>query len=374
MRASALSFLTRKLAPELAETRMIPLFGRAPAFDWQHYATLIQERLQLGDFSIELGEQRMCENNEILTGLGDHPAILPIVLSPLVTPIFWIVPRAEIVRIGAALLMKKAKASPFTSEVLEEGYYRYLVLEALDEAKNLEPLNQLSVQLSDVKEMPEESAFCIDVTFSASSFGTCNGRLVLPLSMQKAFIRHFSHLPYAPIAPNRAKEVELTVGMRLGSIQIDPKEWAQIQIGDALYLDRVSFDPRKKEAVVTIQLGSIPVFQARVESNRLTILEYAFYHEDTMEGQNIPESPVQTESSEEVVAIQNYPISIAVELGRLRITLEQLMRLSAGNTLELPIQPDQTVALTVNGRLVGRGELVSFGDETVAVRVLEIAT
>ncbi|HEV7737332.1 MAG TPA: FliM/FliN family flagellar motor switch protein, partial [Chlamydiales bacterium] len=65
------------------------------------------------------------------------------------------------------------------------------------------------------------------------------------------------------------------------------------------------------------------------------------------------------------------PMNVTVELARLRITLEKLIQLVPGNMIELPIQPDQPVHLTVNGQVIGKAELVQLG-ETLGIRILEI--
>lgn len=52
------------------------------------------------------------------------------------------------------------------------------------------------------------------------------------------------------------------------------------------------------------------------------------------------------------------------------MTVDQLMGLSPGNFLELPVHPEQTVILSVNGQQIARGELVHLG-EALGVRILE---
>ena len=73
----------------------------------------------------------------------------------------------------------------------------------------------------------------------------------------------------------------------------------------------------------------------------------------------------------EPVSIKELPLDITVEIGRIRITLDQLMQLTPGNQLELPIHPDQGVNLTVGGNKIGRAELVYLGEQ-LGIRILEI--
>ncbi|MCC6127583.1 MAG: FliM/FliN family flagellar motor switch protein, partial [Chlamydiae bacterium] len=60
-----------------------------------------------------------------------------------------------------------------------------------------------------------------------------------------------------------------------------------------------------------------------------------------------------------------------VELARLKMTLERLTQLAPGNVLELPIETDQIVILSVGGKKIGKAELVYLG-ENLGVRILEL--
>ena len=73
----------------------------------------------------------------------------------------------------------------------------------------------------------------------------------------------------------------------------------------------------------------------------------------------------------EVVALKELSLYVTVEIAKLKITLDELMHLNPGNTLELPVHPDQGVSLTVNGQKVGRAELVHLGEQ-LGLRILEI--
>ena len=117
-----------------------------------------------------------------------------------------------------------------------------------------------------------------------------------------------------------------------------------------------------------------PIFNVKIKQNKIELVDYAFFYEDNMENkrENTRE-PVEKlpESEGEVVALKELPLYVTVEIARLKITLDQLMHLNPGNTLELPIHPDQGVSLTVNGQKVGRAELVYLGEQ-LGLRILEI--
>ncbi len=81
---------------------------------------------------------------------------------------------------------------------------------------------------------------------------------------------------------------------------------------------------------------------------------------------------VSKKAPEKSIAPQDIPLYIAVEVGRFQMTLDKMMELQAGNTLNLHVKPEDGVDLVVNGKRIGRGELLRFGD-TLGVRITEIS-
>src|SRR4029079_18770625 len=65
------------------------------------------------------------------------------------------------------------------------------------------------------------------------------------------------------------------------------------------------------------------------------------------------------------------PVTLAVELGRLNLTLGRLADLRPGDVLELGRHSREPVELTSGGRLVARGELVVI-DTELGVRVTHL--
>lgn len=61
-------------------------------------------------------------------------------------------------------------------------------------------------------------------------------------------------------------------------------------------------------------------------------------------------------------SLEKLPIQLVVEVSRLKMTLEELIKLSPGSLLELPVAPEEGVDLVINGKKMGKGELVKMGD------------
>ncbi|MBK7642525.1 MAG: flagellar motor switch protein FliN [Planctomycetes bacterium] len=65
------------------------------------------------------------------------------------------------------------------------------------------------------------------------------------------------------------------------------------------------------------------------------------------------------------------PVKVSVEVGRAKMTLAELVRLSPGSVVELDRDAHQPVDILVGGKLVARGEVVTIGDK-YGVRVTSV--
>ncbi|NPC87291.1 YscQ/HrcQ family type III secretion apparatus protein, partial [Pyxidicoccus fallax] len=66
------------------------------------------------------------------------------------------------------------------------------------------------------------------------------------------------------------------------------------------------------------------------------------------------------------------PLQIAVELARVPVTAQQVVGMRAGQVLELNRGPGEPVELSVNGKVVARGELVEIEGQ-LGVRIITLA-
>lgn len=78
-------------------------------------------------------------------------------------------------------------------------------------------------------------------------------------------------------------------------------------------------------------------------------------------------------SKKEKLGIEDVPVTLSVELAQLQMSAKKLLELQPGNTLDLALSPDSSALLVVNGKIVGRGEILKIG-ETLGVRILELGS
>lgn len=69
------------------------------------------------------------------------------------------------------------------------------------------------------------------------------------------------------------------------------------------------------------------------------------------------------------VSLDALPLKLVCQVGSVELTLEQLREMAPGTLLPLASSTRDEVDLMVNGRRVGRGELVRIGDG-LGVRLL----
>lgn len=76
-------------------------------------------------------------------------------------------------------------------------------------------------------------------------------------------------------------------------------------------------------------------------------------------------------SAERLGVLMDVMLEVKVELGRVRMPLLRAMKLAPGSIIELDKLAGDLLDITVNGRLVARGEAVVVGDR-LGVRIVEV--
>ena len=85
------------------------------------------------------------------------------------------------------------------------------------------------------------------------------------------------------------------------------------------------------------------------------------------------ENGVSQESSRQVdlSMLLDVPLQVTVELGRTRMTIESLLKLTQGSVVELNQIVGEPLNIYVNNRLMARGEAVIMKDK-FAMRIVDV--
>lgn len=89
------------------------------------------------------------------------------------------------------------------------------------------------------------------------------------------------------------------------------------------------------------------------------------YGDDDGEGDQPP-------SAEAAALLDDVTVAMVVELGRVMVSAADVMGLRAGQVIELSRQPGEAVDLVVDGKRIGKGELVEIDGE-LGVRILSLS-
>ncbi|MGR3372792.1 FliM/FliN family flagellar motor switch protein [Pseudooceanicola sp.] len=77
-------------------------------------------------------------------------------------------------------------------------------------------------------------------------------------------------------------------------------------------------------------------------------------------------------NGQNIDAMLNVGLNVQIVLGRTRMPIAQLLKLSRGSIIELDKRIGQPVEVVINDRLVARGDLVKLEDDRIGVSLIEI--
>jgi len=92
--------------------------------------------------------------------------------------------------------------------------------------------------------------------------------------------------------------------------------------------------------------------------------------EEMFEDEELPME--QEDLTAKVIAAQEIPLSLCVELAHIKMSLKDLLHLKPGNTLPLSVSVEQGVSITLNSKTVAKGELLQLGD-MLGVKISEVS-
>ena len=84
-------------------------------------------------------------------------------------------------------------------------------------------------------------------------------------------------------------------------------------------------------------------------------------------------SPRPHDQARRLELLLDVPLDVTVELGRARVSIQELLALGPGSVVELDKLAGEPLDILVNGRLVARGEAVVVNDK-FGVRITDIVS
>lgn len=303
---------------------------------------------------------------------------------------------------------------------IEEGVMSFVVLEALKAmAPSLEQglprlrLEGVARGANEAAEILGEEGHFVALHFHAV-LGSHTGmvRLVVPASVLEAAepakdSERRRTKRQADLQANLARLSGVRAWLRaeIGYAEILRRDLSSLRVKDVVLLDALSARPDRGEggtAKLRVGMGRVgrmdaevfledDVFKARITAFVLGDAAFQRAPAESEEGEGggegeeneeytNPENQMAPESQGAGVDENNeggdllgdVPLQIAVELARVPVTAEDVVSLRAGQVIELHRSPGEPVELSVNGKVVARGELVEVEGQ-IGVRVLSTA-
>lgn len=383
----------------------IPLLGGAPEFPIHELSLKIAQKFKLEDFAIEYSDFKWSMPSDLWEGLGENIKKVAFHLPPLEGLGILGVSSVDLSRLMAWVLNHKQSTMALFDYPLQEGFMHYLGAELMKMIEELNYLKGMQLRIASKETIETEPSLISHLRIKLGQETVC-ARLALSSTLRKGYAKQWSMRPEM-LSEDKLSHIEVAGHITMGQVQLPLSEWNNVETGDFICLDKCFYDPFEKKGRLFFTVGDKPLFRVLVKSGSVKLLENPFYEEDsTMDEEELndaegfndddeemtfdeeleefPESEKEEleEEGEENIAVkeadestsissEDIPITITVEVKRLKMNAKTLLNLRPGNLLELDIEPEAPVNLTSSGKRVGRGELIRIGD-VLGVRVLEI--
>ena len=371
---------------QLDETPLLPRFS----FDFAKLQEKLTSYFAEKKFSLKMQKAIWRTQDKIKEGFSDDMLVQALVMTPVEGNLFWMMDKKDISKLVSHMLIEPP-IEDLSSEPLQEGFYRYLCLLAIDHIQSMGEMSSFSLKFAENGSLEETGYLCLDVEIKLNK-SSIWGRLAISPTFRSSFSQKLKDHP--SLYENEWKmSVDLPLKIEGGKTYMSFDQLKEIHKGDFVLFDRAGYDPKTQKGIVTIVLGNTPLLHAKIKSEKIKILDYAFYYEDkTMakeeeeakeEEKIFEEEPIKDieeetppiekgiSTEEKTSAIKDTEICLTAEIGKFSMTIENLIKLQPGNFLELSVSPEDSINLTVNGKIIGKGEIVHLG-EALGVRILEI--
>lgn len=416
----------KQLPTSLLQMDEVPLLGFPPPFPLDQLESQLAKTFQIDSLKITISEFQWRSSESLFEGLGDSLLPIQINIPSLDGSVYWVMTEEDVRLLMSQQLTHQFKSLDYIDKDYLDGFYQFIAQEVLVTINNLPYDKTLSPHIQKKAELPSGASLSCDVEISLPE-KTFFGRFYLSSEFRKSWKEKYAQRKLdLPLNPTLAEKIQIIVNIEAGRTSLKLSELKGLTPGDFLVLDFCSLEPEENKGRVMLTVNKMPLFRAKIKQGNIKILEHPLYHEaesemskhppqnedfseeeseleefDESEGFEESEEFAEEESfedldvseeeseagaeeneeeSKEVPTAQgerppfkaeDIPISVIVEVGRLQMSIQKLMDLQPGNVLELDIHPENGVDLVVNGKRIGKGELLRLG-ESLGVRILDI--
>lgn len=345
------------------------------------------------DLHLQTNSLGFIAKEELLNGLGEKPQILEVFLAPNPHPLYFVAGEQDLKELGSVVL---GGSNQFLQKPYYQAVTQFFALEVLTKLNALGFTQSFTARLGSwLNEVPAAPYFALNVSLEIGGKKFW-GRLLISDGFRNVWKSHFYSLPKS-ISKEKAEKIPVELALIGGKTQLSQREWKKAREGDVILLDISSLDVGK----VTLEVSQEVLFRGKILDDGIKILEYPLYEEvmgkmenesdenlygdldededdsflsHAEEEEELPPLPFEKREEKTVSKeppLEKIPVQLTIEVGRVGMNLSDLMNLAPGNVIDIKVEPERGVDLVVNGKKVGRGELVKLGS-VLGVRILEL--
>ncbi|MBA3237726.1 MAG: type III secretion system cytoplasmic ring protein SctQ [Parachlamydiaceae bacterium] len=405
--------------------------GSPPPFPWDQLGTFFAKMFQLESFVLKPSLWKRRLPDELYEGFGGKVLPLFVELASLSGDLCFIMSDGEVDRLMNLLLAHDPNSIAMMDPDYRQGFYQFMALEVFNIFTKLNYANGVLPHLLEKTDLPSTSSLCQDIAFEAGGI-TFTARMILSDELTHSWKERFTEHTLKVLLPEDVSEkIQVIVHLEAGHVTLSKKEWMEASSGDFLLLDQCTLENEGEKGRVILTLDGKPLYRAKIKDGNVKILESPFFHEistnitpqlqkeaplgDTFDDEfsefdddftdieetkteavqtpvkvkeafkDVDEAPLEESEDKALetdegklksiaaakpINLQDIPLTVVIEVGRLQISVGKLMALEPGNLLDLNIHPENGVDLVVNGNVIGKGELLKIGD-SLGVRIFD---
>lgn len=380
-------FWKNQISAVLDESTEIPMWGYAPPFPFDAFSKSLQEAWSLPSCDIKLLSAEWITPEKVQKEITGN-TIFKLDVNPIGAPIYLsVTPENQAICIQT-LMNTKTSSSNFSSREIQKGFFQFILLEAIGALSSVKKDLQFSLDEADTK-IASDNTYVMNVIITSENF-SFEATLLLSKDFQQKFKTNYSErIPLDTATKDKA----ILCNLKTGYVTLQADQIAKLTVGDFVILDSASYHPKTKKGTMELCFQDTPLFHIKHKEESIKILDYATPFEETTMEKPTPEqkpkeeAPVETETNTNAetaesettheveksspISAEKIPVTVKVEVAKLPMTLEKLSNLQVGNVIDTSIHIDHGVDLTVNGEVIGRGELLQLGD-IIGVKITEL--
>jgi flagellar motor switch protein FliN len=424
--------LIREISPELKQLDTVPLTG-APPFEWNLLGQKLAKIFNKTSIDLTPTTVEWRTNLNLLDEFKGQLSTLSFSAPSLKGTFYWVMCEESLTQLKTLLLTDEPHPIHYDDKELDKTFLRFVAIEVLYHFSDLHSIPHFTPILQPEEPIELTNALCMDISVAINQHNTITGRLIIDQEFHHSWIDLLTKNEALRKNEALANRVDVVLHIEAAQTHLNLKQWQTVKAGDFVLLDHCALQTDNFQGRVLLTAHGHPIFHAKVKDGKIKILDFPLYQEvqtpmakndknkdeenneledfdfedsfdfeDTEDEEtskekeeNIDEESDEqnpkddldnsTEAEKEIeepktaqpldplpaIKPEQIPVSLIVELGRVQMTVDHLLKLEPGNFLDLEIHPENGVDLVINGKLVGRGELLRLG-ESLGIRILEL--